>query len=476
MSIAQFWLILRARWMVVVVVFTITALTAVLVSLVLPKQYTARSMVVIDAKSPDPINGAVMPGTMMGGYIATQIDVIRSERVAQKALRALRLNDSAELRQQWRDATLGNGVFESWLSDLIVKNMLVEPSRESSVITVSYVATNPNFAAAMTNAVVQAYIDTTLELRIEPAKQFNRMFDDQAKQARDRLEKAQTRLSEYQQAKGIVTTDERLDVETARLNELSAQVVALQSLSADAMSKRSQSNINSPEVLNSPVVSDLRVQYAVQDARLKEISDRFGSAHPQVMSLQANVNELKAKIDSEIRNVTSSVGIASAVTQQRESQMRAALEAQRAKVLQVKAQRDEAAVLVRDVENAQRAYDNIQARYSQTSLESQSNQTNVSVLRTATPPAFASGPRVVLNTLVAAFAGLILGAAAACAFEFLDRRLRSMDDIAKSLGVPMLGSMPLITEATVAGPRSAGVIPRLTHNRALPELSAPVTH
>ena len=60
--------------------------------------------------------------------------------------------------------------------------------------------------------------------------------------------------------------------------------------------------------------------------------------------------------------------------------MRAALEAQRAKVLRMKAVRDEGLVLVRDVENAQRAYDAVLARFTQTSLESQTTQSNVNVL------------------------------------------------------------------------------------------------
>lgn len=472
MSLSHIISVLRARWLIIVGAFVITTLTAGIISLSLPKQYSAKSMLVIDSRSPDPINGTVMSGMAMPGYIATQIDIIESERVISKAVRALRLNQNAQLREQWQEATMGNGSFDAWLAGLISKGLDVTPSRESSVLEVSYTAVDPGFSAAMTNALVQAYIDTTLELRIEPAKQFNRLFDEQAKSARERLETAQTKLSLYQKAKGLVTTDERLDVETARLNELSAQVVALQSLSADAMSRRAQSNVNSPEVLANPVVAELRTDYSRQQARLQELSSKMGSAHPQVQELQANIAELKAKIDVETRNVTSSVGISSAVTQQREAQMRVALEAQREKVLKFKEQRDEASVLVRDVENAQRTYDSIQARYSQTSLESQSNQTNVSVLQSASPPAFPAGPRVFLNTVVGAVGGLLLGIAAAFLFELYDRRLRSSEDVVAVIGVPMLGVMPQIAEAKSGGVR-AGVIPRLSHNRALPELTAP---
>jgi hypothetical protein len=78
----------------------------------------------------------------------------------------------------------------------------------------------------MANAFVQAYMDTALALRVNPARQYSGFFDQQVKDARDALEKAQAKVSAFQKAKGIIATDERLDVENARLNELSSQLVA----------------------------------------------------------------------------------------------------------------------------------------------------------------------------------------------------------------------------------------------------------
>lgn len=472
MTPAHILAVLRARWSVILAAVLLTGSAAGIVSWSLPKQYTASSSLVIDARSPDPINGTMIGSNSLSSYIATQIDVIESERVIRKAIQALKLNQNPQLVAQWREATEGRGVFETWLAGAISKGILATPSRESSVITLNYSATDPAFAAAMTNALVQAYIDTLLELRIEPAKQFNRLFDEQAKVARERLEAAQAKLSDYQKEKGLVTTDERLDVETTRLNELSAQVVALQSMTADALSKKAQAGLNSPEVLGNSVVAALRADASRQEAKLKELSARLGAAHPQVVELQASINELRTKIEAESRAVTSSVGLSSAAVQQREAQMRGALEAQREKVLRLKAQRDEAAVLVRDVESAQRTYDNIQARFSQTNLESQSNQTNISVLNAATPPPFPSGPRILLNTLIAAIGGLLLGIASALAFELYDRRLRTLSDITENMQVPGLGMMPFVKEVRNDGAK-VGVVPRLAVGRSLPELAAP---
>jgi uncharacterized protein involved in exopolysaccharide biosynthesis len=210
-----------------------------------------------------------------------------------------------------------------------------------------------------------------------------------------------------------------------------------------------------------------------QQARLKELNAKFGPAHPQVQELQANIGELQAKLESETRDAKSSMGISSSTSLQREKQFRATLEAQREKLMTLKKQRDDAAVLQRDVENAQRSYDALQGRLAQASLESQNNQTNVSLLKTATPPSKASGPRVLLNTVISIFLGTLLGLGAAITLELMSRKLRMEEDVTETLGVPMLGSMPAVQEAKRGRKLPIGTSPRLAAQRGLPELTGP---
>jgi len=121
-----------------------------------------------------------------------------------------------------------------YYADLLLKFLEVKPSRESSVISIGYSAADPRFAATVANEFVQAYIDTNLELRVEPARQSASWFDEQTAQLRKNLDGAQGRLSEYQRSKGIVSADERLDVETAKLQELSSQVTQLAALAVES--------------------------------------------------------------------------------------------------------------------------------------------------------------------------------------------------------------------------------------------------
>ena len=445
MTFSQFLSILRARWVSALTVLLLTIGTTTAVSLILPKQYLASAAVVIDVKSPDPISGMVLAGMMGPSYMATQVDIITSDRVALRVVRGLRLTENAQLREKWQEDTEGKGDFEAWVVDMLQKRLEVKPSRESNVITISYSGPEPRFSSALTNAFVRAYIDTSVELRVDPAKQYNTFFDARTKDLRDNLEQAQSKLSAYQKEHSILATDERLDVESQRLNELTSQLIAMQALSAESGSRSTQAR-NKPDqlqdIINNPVVAGLRSDISHQEAKLQELSARLGDAHPQVGELKANIAEMRQRLAEETRRVSSSMGVTDTITKSREATVQAALEAQRVKVLKMKAQRDEVAVLMREVESAQRAYEAITQRANQSSLESQTSLTNISVLTPAVDPVKPSSPKIIVNIILSVFLGSLLAIGTALLRELSDRRVRTLEDISESLGVPVIGVLP----------------------------------
>lgn len=448
MSLTQFLAVLVARWKIAVAVFLLTVVTAVAVSLLLTKQYVASSSIVVDIGSPDPIAGSVFPAMMAANYMATQVEILESDRVALKVVRDMGLANNAEMRADWMSASEGQGSFEGWLAGMLQKRLEVKPSRESNVVSVSYKSPSAKFSTDVVNAFVNAYIATTLELRVDPAKQYSALFDQRAQQLRDKLEQAQTRLSSYQKEKGIVTSDERLDVENARLNELSTQLVLVQALSAESAGRQSLANGNGDsmqEVLSSPVLANLKADLAQKEGRLQELGSRLGENHPDVVQLKANIADARSRLASETRRVAGSVGVNNNVNQIREAQLRSALEQQRAKVIRLKEQRDEMALLQRDVDNADREFNAVSARSNQAALESQTNRTNVSVLTPAIEPSSPASPKLVLNTLLAAFVGILLALVVVLVVETMDRRVRSPEDLVRVLDLPVIGVLPAPT-------------------------------
>lgn len=469
MNIIQFLAVVAARWKIVLAVFLVTVLTTLAISLMLPKQYAAVASVVIDAK-PDPVSAVMYQGMVSPAVMATQIDVIQSDRVALRVVRNLKLAENPQIRAQWQDEAEGKGTIEQWLAELFQKNMDVRPSRESNVITVIYRAPDPRFAAAVANAFVQAFLDVTVEMRVDPAKQYSAFFDQRAKDARQALEAAQSKLSAFQKESGIIANDERLDIENSRLNELSSQLVMVQALSAESGSRQTQAQGTQSdriqEVLGNPLIAGLKADLGRTEAKLQELSAKFGDNHPQVIETKANIAELRKKVNAETGTVTSGVSVANKINRQREGEIRASLEAQRAKVMKLKAVRDEGAVLNRDVESAQRSYEQVLARLNQASLESQATQSNVSILTQASPPLVPASPRVLLNTLLSVVLGLALAIGAALVVEMVDRRVRVSEDIVAALGLPVLGVLPKPTAKRFLG----GAKALLTQQRVVGQL------
>lgn len=447
MTFQQFLHILQARYKVALYTLLCTVTVTLLVNLSLPSQYTASASVLVDIKSPDPIAGMILPAMMMPGYMETQADIINSDRVAQRVVKLLHMDESPEIRQQWQDATKGKGQLVDWMANLLQKTLDVKPSRESNVINIANTGTDPGNTAAVANAFAQAYIDVNLELKIEPARQSAAWFEGQTKLLRDKLEAAQAAHSSYQQKYGIVATDERLDYETAKLNDLSSQLTAVQAQTSDSHSKSSSAGGSETlvEVMQNPLINGLKSEVARLEAKLQESNINLGKNHPQTLRNETELASLKTRLASEIRKISSSIGTSYQVGKQKEKELIEAMDAQKSRVLALNKQRDEISVLKRDVDSAQRAYDGVNQRLAQTRMESLSTQTNVVMLNPASVPTAPSRPLVLRNVLLAVFLGTMLGVGLALMLELGDRRVRSTDDLAETIGLPVLATITAST-------------------------------
>jgi len=441
MTFRQFLFILRARAKVVLYTLLIIVVATLVINLLLPKEYFASTAVVVDVKSPDPLAG-VLPGLVAPGYMATQVDIINSDHVAQRVVKLLRMDESPVVREQWMEATEGKGQLTIWLAELLKKKLYVRPSRESNVINIEFTGIDPDFAAAVANAFAQAYVDINLELKVEPARQYTTWFEEQTKVLRDELEKAQQALSAYQQKTGIVAADERLDHEVAKLNDLSTQLTIVQGQTSDSSSKRkSAGNETLVEVMQNPLINSLKSDIARLEAKLQESSVNLGRNHPQTKRAQSELASLKSKLASETRQIHNSIGTSYQVGKQKEKELIEAMDGQKKRVLELNRQRDQISVLKRDVEAAQRNFEGVSQRSALARLESLSVQTNIATLNPASVPTEHSRPRILLNMLISVFLGTLLGVGIALMLELINRRVRSVEDLVEAIELPVLATI-----------------------------------
>jgi chain length determinant protein EpsF len=426
MNLRQYFFMFRVRWRFALGLMLATVAIAVPVILVLPKQYTASTSLGVEIRSPDALTTLLMPTNL-----ASQEEIIRSERVTRQVIQTLGLGAEPELRERWQQASGGRGRFEDWLAEQVQRRLSVIPSRRGdNIITIQYRSASPAEAAAAANAFARHYADAAIEMKVEPARQYARWFGEQGRKLRAELEAAQARLSAFQRDKGIGVRDENLAAETERLAHLAAQLTAVQGEAVEARSKLRAGGNALPEVMANAVIQGLRGDVLRLEAKLRDAGANLGPNHPQYRAMQAELAELKARLEGETRHVVSSVSAASSVSGDKEREVKAALETQRRKLLAMRTERDQLAVLERDVEAAKQAYETADRRFTQSNLESQAAQSNVFLIRPAIEPLEPSFPKVKLFILAAILFGALLGGGSAHLLETLDRRVRCVEDLA----------------------------------------------
>jgi uncharacterized protein involved in exopolysaccharide biosynthesis len=377
------------------VVLIATVLAATVASLLLPKSYKATVSLLVDAKDEQLLNNAlrplILPQERMS-YLQTQVDIMTSSKVARRVVQELKLEDDPVARAAIANKSESAGSLEDRLTDGLLRKLKVETS-QSNVIQASFSATDPHFAARVANAFAKAYVDTMLELRVEPTREAAAWFDEQLKGLRASLEDSQRMLTEYYQRQGIVV----------------------------------------PEVRDNALIQRLKTDLVQGEARLQQLATQYGSNHPQYQRQATENQALREKLDVETRKVV--VGIESPARQSREREA----DPGRAPILKLKEGRNELTVLRRNVESAERAYDSAMQRSVVSRVESRASQTNVAVLNPAVVPWAPDRPRLALNVLLSVAIGVLLGLSAVVLMEILDRRVRSATDLRDGWNVPLLG-------------------------------------
>jgi len=435
MTIGQVLRVLLARKWLFLGLFVLVALAGSAYTLTRPKVYVASASLVVDARL-DPLLGALaLPASM-----ATQVVILKSDRVATRVVKILGVERSPEAVQQWREETNAKIPLDRYFAELLVRGLVVESGQGSNVIDVTFSAEDPAFATSAANAFVQSAIQTSIELQIDPARQSTPFVEAQLDASRKTLEEAQRKLSDFQQSKGIVVSEQRVDDELAKLDSLSAQLATAQLQQIESSGRQRDSGTEvSPDVQQSSAVQSLKAQLASAELRLAEVRDVMGTNHPQRQQIQAQIDSLKQQISDEVRRVSGGTAVVSRANSKMVNELQALVDAQKKKALGLRADKDQAAILERDVATANRAYEALSQRSTQLNLESQNNKSPLRVLSVAVEPNAPSLKVVVKGVVLSCLGGLLAGFAVAMLLEFLDRRVRSPEDLTMLHGVPVIG-------------------------------------
>jgi polysaccharide biosynthesis transport protein len=434
MSLSQFFSIMRARLRLAGAILLATLVLALAWVMLRPATYVARAPVLVDTR-PDPTSkqeGWQPVDTQ--AYLATQIDIIKSDKVAQRAVELLPADQEPMLSLRKEAATRPQP--QLWIAHEIQQGLDVKPARESNIVNIEWKGRSPQNAARVANAFAQAYLDTNVNLKTQPAQRYADWFDTQVKDAKQRLEQAQARLSDFQQKAGIISSSEQGDYETARLKDLNDQLLIAQGR------RQVGSGETSSQVMQSPLVNNMRADVARLEAKIQEGSATMGPNHPKMREMQAELRSMQSRLASESARVGSGAAVAAHASAARIRELQDEINAQKTRVLATNKARGELSVLQREVDSAQKAYETVAASAAQSRLQAMQTQSNVVFLGNASAPMDPSGPTKRQIMMIALAGGLILAMAGALLAELLNRRVRSVEDLSMVTDLPILGIVP----------------------------------
>ena len=464
--ISQWLQVVRRRRALLVVVLAVALALSIIQYAISPKLYRATTVLQIERR---PSSAAAMQQTVQYEdwfdaqyFFPTQYRLLQSRGLAERVVKNLRLAEDPAFNPS-RARLLGGSAGTVTASDDaanlaglafgVLGGLEVNPVRNTSLVEVSYVSTHPELAARIANGVADAYIDWGVETRFATVGRASTFLTSQIEALKQEIQDKQAQLQAYSRRSDIVALDPSSNVTLQRLEALNKDYVGAVS---ERISKQAhyQELVNSPdEVVADTVSGGLVTQLRGEQLKLeREYATKLNTYKPEWPAMQ----ELRAQIEKgrqHLANVTKEmVGTArdSARAEyqgalRREEGLAAELGRQKGDALRLNSAAVEYNNLKVEVSTRQALLDELVRKQSETEVASHlegNRDSNVQVVDRALVPGGPYRPSLFRNLTFGLLLGLACGLGVVFFVEYLDRSVKSTEDLDRILRLPLLAVIP----------------------------------
>jgi succinoglycan biosynthesis transport protein ExoP len=462
--------------------FLITFLVVVVGTFTVTPKYLASTKVLIEKNESNPLFGGRYYSSQDYQFIETQTQIITSKSVARKVIKMLDLGKNYQsyfpdmrkgpgflktvagnIKDFFRDfgkpenaglvsALPGDGYERQefdWITDIITTNITVQPVKESKIFVISFVSENPIFSRLVANALVKAYMEELLELKMTSSGITIKWMSQKADEEREKLRESEAKLQKYMRDNDIVTIEDRITVVPQKLSEFSSQLSRAEARRKELDSiyrqiqQASKDSTISIEAI--PAIKDDRTLQGINDditkvqQRITELSKKYGDKHPLMISAVSEQERLLEKKNEEISRVINSIKKEYELAQDNEDNIRSLLEKTRAEAFGLNERFVQYQVLKREVESDRALYEALFSRLKEQNVTEESQNVNVFVIEQADTPISAYKPNKIMNLLLGLVFGACGGIGLAFFIEYLDNTIKTPEEAEERLGLPMLG-------------------------------------
>jgi polysaccharide biosynthesis transport protein len=491
-TLRECWRILFKRRWIFISIFLSAVTAAAIYSFTATRIYRASAQVLIEKTSPAGISAIEMMFVDATGveFFKTQQRILESRKIAREVNKRLNLAQYPEFNGKGSAGgpipiqNVIGGLFnsskngpaaekpdssldpadDSHLIAAFKARLKVDPVPNTRVLDVQFESADPHLAALVVNALVQAYMDWHLEIKISSQKNFSNFLDEQVKESRRKLEASEQALQQYREKYGVAAISPQLsgrmsegapDISRQKLAQVNAQLI-------EATKARIESETNYkntveiagdpsradsiPEVVASPVIIALKAQEVQLLRERAEKSEKFGPKHHIMVSLNQDIENLKKKKAEEIRNIVNAMKNRYEVTRKQEQSLQRALGTSQQEAISRDRISIQYQVLQQEVDTNRSLYDMLLKRMKEANVGEENRIVNIHEIDLAEVPKSPSKPRVVLNLAISVLAGLFLASGLVFFLEYVDDTVKTPEDLKKHLNLPYLGPVPIFSD------------------------------
>jgi succinoglycan biosynthesis transport protein ExoP len=464
-TIRDYWLILtKQRWTIIAFATVVLILTLIATFKTTPI-YDAVGRIAINRESADALpfkDSASNPVADEDYTIAmeTQVRILHSDNLAMRVIKKLGLDTNPSFTSVSKPQLPAGDLAattpsidtreESQLINTFRGGLKVATVNNTRLIEIHYLNPNPRLAADIVNGIVSSYIEQNYQTKFESAMQTSDWLSRQLADLKLKVETSQEKLIRFQREKGIVGIDEKQNLTTSKLDELSKELTATE---ADRIQKEANYQLaatGNPELMArspSEMLAHLRERESALRQQYVQLKTQFGAAYPKVAEIKNQLDEVQKDVDAEVRRMATQIKNEYLAAQQRENMVLARMEAQKREANELNQNAIEFNILKRDVDANRQLYEGLLQKLKEASLEAGLHSNNIRVVDSARVPLSPSSPDIPRNLAIGLILGLCGGVGLAFLLESLDNTVRTPEQAELASGLPSLGVVPQFLRA-----------------------------
>jgi succinoglycan biosynthesis transport protein ExoP len=399
-------------------------------------------------------------------FYETQYLLLESRTLAKKIVDDLNLkeHDFKSLYDRMKKKNDSPQEIESALIDAFLGKLTIKPLKTTNLVEISFESSDRQMAKDVANAFYKEYVNLSMSTRKQSYALIKDWLQVELSKLSNKVETSEKKLYDYGKKKKFLAIEGEKGSNYIAYNkyaELSALLTKAQTEKSKLEAQYRQINDKRNQtslIISNPVIQKLREDTIAQEAKVANLNQIYGENYPELQAQKATLNELRSRLNNEIKRVRDSIAADYQAAVKTEKLLREELEAQRSKVEQFQDNLVQHRILKRDMETNEQLYNALLARMKEASVASTMVASNVALITPAELPTEPYKPKKVLNLLLAGLIGAITGTGLAFVMEHLDRSIKTSDELEKVCRIPSLGIVPLLP-----GKRS-GRIPLLSRN------------